>query len=253
MNQYDDTAIEIKSVDELHVMQEAGRLLREVVEKIAKAVRPGLPTITLDEMARTLIERGGAQPAFLGYRDYPATVCVSINEEVVHGIPSRRCLRSGDIVSIDVGLFKTGFYADKAVTVMVGKVTPLARRLVRATKEALQTGINMARPNRRLGDLSAAIQAHVEASGFSVVREYTGHGIGRKIHEPPQIPNFGKAHSGPRLQPGMVLAIEPMVNVGTWKTITLDDQWTVVTADGQLSAHFEHTVAVTDNEPLILT
>ncbi len=253
MNQYDDTAIEIKSVDELHAMQRAGQLLREVVAKITRGIRPGIPTIKLDEMARTLIEKDGSRPAFLGYRDYPATICVSINEEVVHGIPSMRRLRDGDIVSIDVGLFKDGFYADKAVTVMVGKVTPSGRRLVQVTEEALQIGINVARPNKRLGDLSSAIQAHVEAAGFSIVREYTGHGIGRKIHEPPQIPNFGKAGSGPRLQPGMVLAIEPMVNIGTWKTVTLDDQWTVVTADGKLSAHFEHTVAVTDNKPWILT
>ncbi len=253
MNQYDDTAIEIKSVDELHVMQRAGQLLCEVVTKITRGMQPGIPTIKLDEMARALIEKDGGRPAFLGYRDYPATICVSINEEVVHGIPSMRRLRDGDIVSIDAGLFKDGFYADKAVTVMIGKVTPSGRRLVQVTEEALRIGINLARPNKRLGDLSAAIQAHVEAAGFSVVREYTGHGIGRKIHEPPQIPNFGKAGSGPRLQPGMVLAIEPMVNIGTWETVTLDDQWTVVTADGQLSAHFEHTVAVTDNEPWILT
>ncbi len=253
MNQYDDTAIEIKSVDELHAMQRAGQLLHEVVTKITRGIRPGIPTIKLDKMARTLIEKDGGRPAFLGYRDYPATICVSINEEIVHGIPSMRRLCDGDIVSIDVGLFKDGFYADKAVTVMVGKVTPSGRRLVQVTEEALQIGINVARPNKRLGDLSAAIQAHVEAAGFSVVREYTGHGIGRKIHEPPQIPNFGKAGSGPRLQPGMVLAIEPMVNIGTWKTVTLDDQWTVVTADGKLSAHFENTVAVTDNEPWILT
>ncbi len=253
MNHYDDTAIEIKSTDELHAMQRAGQLLREVVTKITRCIQPGIATIKLDEMARTLIEKDGSRPAFLGYRDYPATICVSINEEVVHGIPSMRRLRDGDIVSIDVGLFKDGFYADKAVTVMIGKVTPLGRRLVQVTEEALRIGINVARPNKRLGDLSSAVQAHVEAAGFSVVREYTGHGIGRKIHEPPQIPNFGKAGSGPRLQAGMVLAIEPMVNIGTWKTATLDDQWTVVTADGQLSAHFEHTVAVTDKEPWILT
>lgn len=253
MNQYDDTAIEIKSVDELHAMQRAGQLLREVVTKITRGIRPGITTIKLDEMARTLIEKDGSRPAFLGYRDYPATICVSINEEVVHGIPSMRRLRDGDIVSIDVGLFKDGFYADKAVTVMVGKVAPSGRRLVQVTEEALRAGINAARPNKRLGDISSAVQAHVEAAGFSVVREYTGHGIGRKIHEPPQIPNFGKAGSGPRLQAGMVLAIEPMVNIGTWKTATLDDQWTVVTADGQLSAHFEHTVAVTDKEPWVLT
>jgi methionyl aminopeptidase len=253
VNQYSNTAIEIKSIDELRVMHDAGQLLRKVVEKITQAIRPGVSTITLDEMGRTLIEKGGGRPAFLGYHDYPATICVSINEEVVHGIPSTRRLKEGEIVSIDVGLFKDGFYADKAVTVAVGKVTPEVRKLVQVTEEALGIGIDMVRPDRRLGDLSAAIQAHVEAAGFSVVREYTGHGIGRKIHEPPQIPNFGKAGSGPRLQAGMVLAIEPMVNMGTWKTVTLDDQWTVVTADGLSSAHFEHTVAVTEDKPWVLT
>jgi methionyl aminopeptidase len=253
VNQYDDTAIEIKSDNELQLMQQAGQLLREVVSKIIQAVRPGIPTIKLDKMARTLIEQGGGRPAFLGYRDYPATICVSINEQVVHGIPSTRRLRDGDIVSIDVGLLKEGFYVDKAVTVPVGNVSRERRRLVRVTEEALRVGINAARLNQRLGDLSAAVQAYVEAAGFSVVREYTGHGIGRKIHEPPQIPNFGKAGTGPRLQPGMVLAIEPMVNMGTWKTVTLDDQWTVVTEDGLPSAHFENTVAVTNNEPWILT
>ncbi|MCX7624967.1 MAG: type I methionyl aminopeptidase [Candidatus Sumerlaeaceae bacterium] len=245
--------IEIKSPKEIQRMSAAGKLLRAVFLELEKAIQPGITTGELDQLARRLIEDAGAIPAFLGYQGYPATLCTSVNEEIVHGIPGRRVLRMGDIVAIDCGLILGGFYADSAYTYPVGDVTPVAARLIEVTRCALNAGINEMRPDNRLGTLSAAIQKVVEDAGFSVVREYTGHGIGRALHEPPQVLNFGTPGTGLRLRPGMVFAIEPMVNVGTWKTRVLDDDWTVVTADGSLSAHFEHTVAVTENGPLVLT
>ncbi|MGB9692647.1 MAG: type I methionyl aminopeptidase [Candidatus Sumerlaeaceae bacterium] len=245
--------IEIKSPAEIEKMRKAGKLLRAVFVELERHIQPGITTAELDTLARKLIEDAGAIPAFLGYEGYPATLCTSVNEEIVHGIPRARVLREGDIVAVDCGLILGGFYADSAYTYPVGQVSDLARRLIEVTKAALGAGIREMRPDNRLGTLSAAIQKVVEEAGFSIVREYTGHGIGRAMHEPPQVLNFGTPNTGLRLRPGMVFAIEPMVNAGTWKTRVLDDDWTVVTADGSLSAHFEHTVAVTDDGPDVLT
>jgi len=204
-------------------------------------------------LAEEYIKRHGGIPAFKGYRGYPRSLCVSVNEEVVHGIPGKRRLKEGDIVSLDLGVLMDGYYGDAAITVPVGKVSELAKKLIKVTEEALYRGIEMARPGNRLSDISHAIQTHVEKAGFSVVREFVGHGIGKQLHEEPQVPNFGPPNRGPRLEPGMVLAIEPMVNTGTWEVRILPNGWTVVTADGGLSAHFEHTVAITDNGPEILS
>jgi methionyl aminopeptidase len=245
--------IELKSNAEIEHMRAAGILLRQVMAEVITHVGPGVTTAELDQVARRLIRDGGGRPAFLGYRGYPATLCTSINEQVVHGIPSHRKLLDGDIVAIDCGLILHGFYSDMAMTQGVGPISPEAERLLRVTRESLEAGIASMQPGNRLGDLSSAIQTHVESNGFSVVREYTGHGIGREMHEPPQVQNFGEPDKGLRMKPGLVLAIEPMVNVGTWKTCVLDDNWTVVTADGSLSAHFEHTIAVTPDGPYVLT
>jgi methionyl aminopeptidase len=245
--------IEIKSASELERMREAGVLLRAVFNQFGPLVAPGVTTAELDQAARRLIEDAGARPAFLGYHGYPATLCTSVNEEVVHGIPSRRRLVRGDIVSIDCGLILRGFYADSARTYPVGTISPEAQRLLDVTEQSLLAGIGVMRPGTRLGSLSHAIQSVIEPHGFGIVREYTGHGIGRAMHEPPQVPNFGKPDTGLRLKAGMVIAIEPMVNIGTWKTLTLEDNWTVISADRSLSAHFEHTIAVTEDGPLVLT
>jgi methionyl aminopeptidase len=245
--------IEIKSAQEIAQMREAGALLRSVFDHIARLVVPGVTTAELDRAARSLIEEAGAVPAFLGYHGYPATLCTSVNDEVVHGIPSRRQLCEGDIISIDCGLILRGFYSDAASTYPVGAVSAEARSLLEVTEQSLHAGIAVMRPGTRLGTLSHAIQSVIEPHGFGIVREYTGHGIGRAMHEPPQVPNYGKPDTGIRLRAGMVLAIEPMVNIGTWRTRTLDDDWTVVSADGSLSAHFEHTIAITDDGPRILT
>lgn len=234
-------------------MRRAGILLRSVLDEVERQVRPGVTTAHLDALARRMIEAGGAIPAFLGYHGFPASLCTSVNEEIVHGIPSGRVLKDGDIVSIDCGLVLNGFFADSAITAKVGEVSADALRLLDVTQEALRAGIGEVRAGNRLGTLSATIQHVAESQGFSVVREYTGHGIGRSMHEPPQVPNFGERDTGMRLKPGMVLAVEPMINIGTWKTKTLRDGWTVVTEDGSLSAHFEHTIAVTENGPLVLT
>jgi len=221
---------------------------------LREMVRPGISTLLLDEYAEKAIRAAGAKPAFKGYRGYPRTLCTSLNDQVIHGIPAKDvALKAGDILSIDVGAIVDGFYGDAAVTVPVGKISEAAERLIRVTEEALAAGIHEARPGNRLYDISAAIQEHVEANGYSVVREFVGHGIGRSLHEDPQVPNFGERGRGIRLQPGMVLAIEPMVNVGGSKTVVTEDQWTAVTADGSLSAHCEHTIAIQEEGPLILT
>ncbi|MDI3328213.1 MAG: type I methionyl aminopeptidase [Alicyclobacillaceae bacterium] len=242
-----------KSKAELEWMREAGRIVALAHQAVAKAVAPGITTRELDRIADEVIRKHGAVPSFKGYHGYPASICVSVNEELVHGIPGKRVLEEGDIVSIDIGASYHGYHGDAAVTLPVGKISDLARRLLEVTEAALYKGIEKAVVGNRLSDISHAVQVHVESHGFSVVRDYVGHGIGRDMHEDPQIPNFGPPGHGPRLKPGMTLAIEPMVNAGTYRVKTLPDNWTVVTEDGSLAAHFEHTIAVTEGEPEILT
>ena len=245
--------ITIKSKDELNTMRRAGALLREVMEEVIGHVRPGVTTGELDRVARHEIERRGAIPAFLGLYDFPGSLCISINEEIVHGIPGKRVLVEGDIASLDLGLILDGYYADMARTVPVGRADEVSNRLIQVTGEALEIGIEFLRPGLRMGDLSAAVQAHVERNGFAVVRDYTGHGIGRRPHEDPKIPNYGEPGRGVRWQVGMVVCIEPMVNAGTYQTLLREDRWTVVTADGSRSAHMEDTIAVTEDGPWVLT
>jgi methionyl aminopeptidase len=235
-------------------MHEAGRLVGEVLTELAAAVAPGVTTADLDVLAERRIRAAGAIPAFKGYHGYPATICASINDEVIHGIPSgRRVLREGDVVSLDVGAALGGYYGDSALTVPVGHISEEAATLLRVTEESLYRAIEKVRPGARVSDIGHAVQQHVESFGFSVVREFVGHGIGERMHEEPQVPNYGDPGRGPRLAEGMVLAIEPMVNAGRAAVRVLDDGWTAVTKDGSLAAHFEHTVAVTAGEPWILT
>jgi methionyl aminopeptidase len=246
--------IVIKSNKEIAIMREAGRIVAETHAVLREKIKPGVTTAELDAIAYEIITRRGAIPSFKGYRGFPASICASINDEVVHGIPSKkRVLHEGDIIAIDVGATLNGFVGDAAFTVGVGQVSDTARRLMEATEGALMAGIAQARAGNHLDDISGAVQDYAEARGFSVVREYVGHGVGRAMHEEPQIPNYRQGKRGPQLKPGMTLAIEPMVNEGVWQTRTLRDQWTVVTQDGKLSAHFEHTIAVTEGEPEILT
>jgi methionyl aminopeptidase len=243
----------IKSDEEIALMREAGRVTGEVLDILADAVKPGITTQDLDTIVQHEYKRRNVVPTFLGYLGYPAYVCVSVNDEIVHGIPGRRVLQDGDVVSIDLGATVSGFVGDSALTVGVGKVNPEAQRLIDVTYETLWKGIQAARPGARLGEISNAIQSHAEAYGYSLVREYVGHGVGRQMHEDPQVPNYGPAERGPLLRKGMVLALEPMVNVGDWRTKKHDDGWTVSTLDGSLSAHFEHTIAITDGEAEVLT
>ena len=243
-----------RSAAELEQMREAGRLVGEVLTELAAAVAPGVSTADLDALAEKRIRQAGATPAFKGYHGYPATICASVNDEVIHGIPSgRRVLNEGDVISIDVGAAMNGYYGDSAVTLPVGMISEKAATLLRVTEESLHKAIEAARPGNRVSDIGYAVQKHVEAYGFSVVREFVGHGIGQKMHEEPQVPNYGQPGHGPRLAEGMVLAIEPMVNAGSPAVKVLADGWTAVTRDGSLSTHFEHTVAVTAGEPWILT
>jgi methionyl aminopeptidase len=242
-----------KSPAEIEKMRAANQLVAKVLEELAALVAPGVTTADLDAAAEAKVRAAGAEPAFKGYRGYPATLCASVNEQVVHGIPNRRLLASGDIVSLDMGVRLNGFYGDSAVTVPVGVVSDEVKRLLRATQEALQAGIAQVKIGGRISDIGHAIQAFVEAQGFSVVREFVGHGIGAALHEEPQIANYGEPGRGPRLAEGMTLAIEPMVNMGKPAVRVLGDGWTAVTKDGSLSAHFEHTVAVTKNGPDVLT
>jgi len=234
----------IKTPEEIEVMAQASRVVAETLVLLRKEVRAGVTTDDLDRIAEEAIRARGAVPAFKGYRGYPKTLCASVNEQVVHGIPSKRKLREGDIIGLDLGAIVGGFYGDSAVTVAVGGTSEATAELVRVTEEALYLGIEQAVVGNRLTDISNAVQRHVEAAGYSVVTEFVGHGIGRQLHEEPQVPNYGKPGQGPRLQPGMVLAIEPMVNMGGSAVKVLDDRWTAVTADGSFSAHFEHTIAI---------
>ena len=246
--------IELKSAREIGLMRRAGHILSEVVERLRASVKPGLSTLEIDADVEDFIRAKGARPAFKGYRGFPATVCISINEEVVHGIPSaERHVKEGDIVGLDLGCIVEAYYADCAFTVAVGEVAPRVQQLLDVTRESLEAGIAECRPGRRLSDVSHAIQTHVERHGFSVVRAFVGHGIGRALHEEPQVPNFGDPGRGPQLRPGMVLALEPMVTMGSWEVRILDDGWTAVTKDGSLAAHFEHTIAVTEAGPEVLT
>lgn len=245
--------IVLRDAGEIERIRAAGSILARTLEKLRRIIAPGITTGELDRYALQEITRSGATPAFKGYRGYPANICTSINEEVVHGIPSERALRRGDLVSIDVGVQFQGYCADAAITVGVEPMSDIAKRLMEVTERSLYLGIDEARIGKRLFDISHTIQSYVEKNGFNVVRALVGHGIGTRIHEEPEIPNYGKANRGPRLAAGMIFAIEPMVNAGTYDVDFLDDGWTVVTKDRALSAHFEHTVAVTEKGPVILT
>jgi len=246
-------SIIIKSADEIAAMRQAGRIVADILEILSQQVRAGMKTKELDIIAERELEKAEARSSFKGYRGFPASVCTSINDEIVHGIPGERELRDGDILSLDFGAIHNGFHGDAAVTVAVGEVSSQAKQILNAAKGSLEAGIAAAFPGARLGDISTAIQNYAEARGYSVVREYTGHGIGRDMHEEPQIPNFGMPGTGPVLKKGMTFCLEPMLNAGDWRTKLGDDHWTVYTADGCLSAHFEHTIVITDTEPEVLT
>ncbi len=246
-------SIIIKSAEEIAAMRQAGRVVAEILGILMRQVRPGMKTKELNIIAERELEKRGAKPSFKGYHGFPASLCVSVNDEIVHGIPGERVLHEGDIVSLDFGAIVNGFQGDAAVTLGIGEISPEAKRLIATTQGALEAGIAAAKCGATLGDISAAIQNYAESRGYSVVREYTGHGIGREMHEDPQIPNFGVPGTGPVLRKGMTLALEPMLNIGDWRTRIDDDHWTVRTADGSLSAHFEHTIAITDDEPEVLT
>jgi methionyl aminopeptidase len=248
-----EMGIILKSPREIAQMREAGRVVAAVLDAVAKAVRPGITTGELDRIAVKEVRKTGAVASFKGYRGFPASICTSLNEEVVHGIPGERVLNEGDIISLDFGAQLSGFHGDAAVTVGVGRIGREAQDIIDVTRAALEAGIAAATSGVSLGDVSAAIQACAETRGFSVVREYVGHGIGRELHEDPQVPNFGVAGEGPLLRKGMTLALEPMLNAGVWRTRVAEDRWTVSTADGRLSAHFEHTIAVGENGAEILT
>lgn len=247
-------AITIKSRDEIRIMEDANRIVAEVLTMLQKTVEPGITTLELDERAEELCRKRGAEPAFKGYRGFPGSLCVSINEEVVHGIPSRkRKLKKGDILSVDFGTLYKGYYGDSAVTIPVGRIDSIKHNLLKVTEESLMKAIEKVVAGNRISDISAAVQDHVEKNNFAIVRQFVGHGIGSSLHEAPEVPNFVQGNSSPRLQEGMVVAIEPMVNAGTHKVKVLRDGWTVVTCDNKPSAHFEHSVAVTADGPLVLS
>ncbi|MBI3551960.1 MAG: type I methionyl aminopeptidase [Elusimicrobia bacterium] len=246
--------IELKSLKEIGLMREAGAIVAATLKVLSQAAVPGVTTAELDRISREELKKRGAKPAFLGYHGFPAALCVSLNSEVVHGIPSeKRAIKDGDLVSLDFGCIVGGLYGDAAVTVGAGKISASAQRLLDVTRESLAKGIEQIRVGGRLGDVSSAVQTYVEKNGFSVVRDFVGHGIGRALHEDPPVPNYGKAGTGLRLSPGLVLAIEPMVNAGGCEVETRDDGWTAVTKDGSLSAHFEHTIALMETGAEILT
>lgn len=242
-----------KSEREVAVMRQAGQIVARVLETLKSEIGPGMKTKELDIIAEREVKKLGGKPSFKNYRGYPACICVSINDEIVHGIPGKRVLKEGDIVSLDFGAIYNDYQGDAALTLGIGKISPIADRLVKMTEESLREGIRKARAGGRLGDISNAVQLYAESHGFSVVRQYTGHGIGRDMHEDPLIPNYGAPGTGPLLKKGMTLAIEPMLNIGSWETQVDDDGWTVRTMDGSLSAHFEHTIAISDGEAEMLT
>lgn len=242
-----------KTPEELERIAAAGRVVARVLDSLAQRVAPGITTLDLDTMARETTRAMGAVPSFLGYNGFPASICASVNEQVIHGIPNRIPLREGDVVGLDFGARLDGFHADSALTVPVGKVSEGVERLLKTTRDALWLALGMVRPGIRIGDIGAAIQQYCEQAGFSVVREMVGHGIGRSLHEPPEVPNYGRPGRGVRLEEGMTICIEPMINAGQRFIATLQDQWTIVTTDGQPSAHFEHTVAVTAGGARVLT
>ncbi len=243
----------IKSNSEIALMRQAGKFVASILMKLREEIRPGIKTSHLEVITVRELEKNGVKSSFKGYHGFPAHLCVSVNDEVVHGIPNDRVLEEGDIVSLDVGVIYKGFHADAAITVGVGRVSPQAEKLIAITEAALKFGIASARPGCHVGDISATVQCYVESKGFSVVREYSGHGIGRQLHEDPQVPNFGFFGEGPVLREGMTLALEPMVTAGDWRTKLADNKWTVLTLDGSLAAHFEHTIAITNAEAEILT
>lgn len=245
--------IEIKSPEEIEKLRQAGRVLARIAADLKPKIRSGIKSQDIDQIAEELIRKSGGLAAFKGYRGFPASVCVSINEEIVHGIPGERTINDGDIVSLDIGINWDGFFSDTAFTVGIGSISSQKQKLINAAKRALEIGISKVKVNNHLGDISAAIQRFVESQGFSVVRDFVGHGIGRSMHEDPEIPNFGQAHQGTLLKAGMVLAIEPMVNMGSWEAEILSNGWTAVTKDREPSAHFEHTVAITSQGPEVLT
>ena len=243
----------IKSSEEVAIMREAGKVVAAILQRLKAEVKPGIRTQQLDTVIIDELKNKSAKASFKGYRGFPANLCVSVNDEIVHGIPGERMLKEGDIVSLDFGAYSNGFHGDAAITVGVGRISLKAQNLLAVTEAALMAGIRVARCGAHLGDVSATIQDYVETRGFSVVREYCGHGVGRDLHEDPQVPNFGERGKGPVLQKGMTLALEPMVTMGDWKTQLNGNKWTVHTADSSLSAHFEHTIAISDDEPEILT
>lgn len=245
--------ITIKSPQELDSMRRAGKIVGDTINLLIEAVASGMTTKDLDKIAYREITRQGAKPTFMGYHGFPASICTSVNEEIVHGIPSSRILQDGDIVKVDVGATIEGFIGDAAVSLPVGPVSPEAITLMDDTRVGLEEGIKAAQPGGRIGDIGAAVQAYGESRGYGVVREFVGHGVGRFLHEDPQVPNYGQAGMGPLLRVGMCIAIEPMFNLGDWQTKILEDEWTVITADGKLSAHFEHSIAITEDGPEILT
>lgn len=245
--------IYIKSSAEIAKMKVSGRIVYETLKEIEKHVKAGITTKELDQIAKEYILSQGAKPSFLGYSGYPASICASVNEEVIHGIPSRRKLKDGDIISIDVGAVKDGYHGDAARTFAVGDISPEAKRLIDVTKQSFFEGLKYARHGERLGSIQATIQRHVESNGFGIVRNYCGHGIGKQMHESPEIPNYGTFGRGIRLAKGMTIAVEPMVNYGDYRTTVLDDDWTVVSLDGSLAAHYENTILITDGDPILLT
>ena len=245
--------ITIKSPQELALMRKAGEIVGETLNLLKASVEPGMTTRDLDRIAFKEITRRGATPTFKGYRGFPATICASVNEEIVHGIPSKRVIKEGDIIKVDVGATYKGLIGDAAITIPVGQIAAPLLELMQDTRQGLEAGIRAAVPGARIGDIGAAVQAYGESRGYGVVREFVGHGVGRFLHEDPQVPNYGEPGRGPLLRPGMCIAIEPMYNLGDWHTKIMDDQWTVVTADGKLSSHFEHSIAITEQGPEILT